>query len=96
VAPSLDTSAEVSVIAFAVAMPFLAALIMVNRQEAFRGRRTTSVTVKVAHAIAQLGAFVGIVAGPGLAFEDACEHDLKGDPDPFRVYRAVTSSPSSV
>lgn len=63
VAPSLDTSAEVSVIAFAVAIPLLAALIMVNRQEAFRGRRTTSVTVKVAHAIAQLAAFVGVVAG---------------------------------
>ena len=63
VAPSLDTSSEVSVIAFAVAIPLLAALIMVNRQEAFRGRRTTSVTVKVAHAIAQLGAFVGVVAG---------------------------------
>jgi len=63
VAPSLDTSAEVSVIAFAVAIPLLAALIMLNRQEVFRGRRTTSITVNVAHAIAQLAAFVGIVAG---------------------------------
>ena len=36
---------------------------MVNRQETFRGRRTTSVTVTVANAVAQLAAFVGIVAG---------------------------------
>lgn len=63
VAPSLDTSAEVSVIAFAVAIPLLAALIMVNRQEAYRGRRTTSIIVTVAHTIAQAAAFVGIVAG---------------------------------
>ena len=62
-APSLDASAEVSVIAFAVAIPLLAALVMVNRQEAFRRRRTTSITVKGAHAIAQTAAFVGIVAG---------------------------------
>jgi len=36
---------------------------MVNRQEVFRGRRTPSVTVTVTQAIAQLAAFVGIVAG---------------------------------
>lgn len=47
-APSLDASATISIVAFAVAIPFLAALVMVNRQEAFRGRRTTSVTVIVA------------------------------------------------
>ena len=62
-APSLDASAEVSIVAFAVAIPLLAALVMVNRQEAFRGRRTTSVTVTIAHAVAQLAAFIGIVAG---------------------------------
>jgi cation transport ATPase len=62
-APSLDTSAKVSIVAFAVAIPFLAALVMVNRQEAFRGRRTTSVTVTIAQGVAQLAAFVGIVAG---------------------------------
>jgi hypothetical protein len=61
-APPLDTSAMVSVIAFAVAIPLLAALIMVNRQETFRGRRTPSVTVVVARSIAQSAAFVGIVA----------------------------------
>jgi hypothetical protein len=61
-ASSLDASATVSVLAFAVAIPLLAALVMVNRQEAFRGRRTTSVTVLIAHGMAQLAAFVGIVA----------------------------------
>jgi cation transport ATPase len=63
VAPSLDASAKVSVISFAVAIPLLAALVMLNRQEAFRRRRTTSITVNVAHAVAQAAAFVGIVAG---------------------------------
>ena len=63
VAPSLDVPAKVSVIAFAVAIPLLAALVMLNRQEAFRRRRTTSVTVNVAHSIAQAASFVGIVAG---------------------------------
>jgi hypothetical protein len=62
-ASSLDTSARVSSIAFAVAIPLLAALVLVNRQEAFRGRRTTSVSVTLARAIAQLAAFVGLVAG---------------------------------
>jgi hypothetical protein len=63
VAPSLDTSAMISVIAFAVAIPLLAALVLLNRQETFRGRRTTSITVTVAHGIAQSAALVGIVAG---------------------------------
>jgi len=62
-ARSLDASAKVCIVAFAVAIPLLAALVMVNRQEAFRGRRTTSVTVTITHAVAQLAAFVGIVAG---------------------------------
>ncbi len=62
-ARSLSASATVSTIAFAVAIPLLAALVLVNRQEAFRGRRTTSVSVTLAQAIAQLAAFVGIVAG---------------------------------
>jgi hypothetical protein len=62
-ASSLDASARVGSIAFAVAIPLLAALVLVNRQEAFRGRRTTSVLVTLARVIAQLAAFVGIVAG---------------------------------
>jgi hypothetical protein len=62
-APSLDASARVSIIAFAVAIPLLAALVLVNRQETFRGRRTRSVSVTIAQSIAQLAAVVGIVAG---------------------------------
>lgn len=62
-APTLDASARISIIAFAVAIPLLAALVLVNRQETFRGRRTTSVTVTIAQSIAQFAALVGIVAG---------------------------------
>jgi hypothetical protein len=62
-APSLDVSAKVSILAFSVAIPLLAALVVVNRQEAFRGRLTPSVTVSVARVVAQGAAFVGIVAG---------------------------------
>jgi hypothetical protein len=61
-ASSLDASARVGTIAFAVAIPLLAALVLVNRQEAFRGRQTTSVSVTLARSIAQLAAFVGLVA----------------------------------
>jgi tetrahydromethanopterin S-methyltransferase subunit G len=62
-APSLDASAKVSVIAFAVAVPLLAGLAMVNWQETFRGRRSTSVTVIVTQGIAQAAAVTGIAAG---------------------------------
>jgi hypothetical protein len=62
-APSIDASAKVSVVAFVVAILLLAALVLVNRQEAFRGRPTASVTVTIARVVAQLAAFVGIVAG---------------------------------
>jgi hypothetical protein len=58
----LDTTATVSLIAFSVAIPLLAALVMVNLQEVFRGRRTTSATVTVAQSLAQLAAVVGIAA----------------------------------
>jgi hypothetical protein len=60
---SLDVSAKISVIAFSVAIPLLAALVMVNRMEIFRRRWTPSLTVMVAKSLAQLSAFVGIVAG---------------------------------
>ena len=63
VATTLDASARVSVAAFAVAIPLLAALVLVNRQEAFRGRRTASVSVIIAQVVAQLAALVGIAAG---------------------------------
>jgi hypothetical protein len=61
-ARSLDAAAKVSVIAFAVAIPLLAGLAMVNWQEGFRGRRSTSVSVIVAQSIAQAAAVTGIVA----------------------------------
>jgi hypothetical protein len=62
-ASSLDVSAEICIVAFSVAIPLLAALVLVNRQEAFRGRRTPSVIVTIAQVVAQFAAFVGMVAG---------------------------------
>ena len=62
-AMTLDTSARVSVIALAVAIPLLAALVLVNRQETFRSRRSPSVSVTVAQSVAQLAALIGIAAG---------------------------------
>ena len=62
-ASSIDRTAKISVIGFAIAIPLLAALIMVNRQETFRRRQTTSITATIARVTAQMAAFVGIVAG---------------------------------
>jgi hypothetical protein len=61
-AASLDLSARICIVAFSVAIPLLAALILVNRQEVFRRRRTKSVLVSTAQVVAQLCAFVGVVA----------------------------------
>jgi fatty acid desaturase len=41
----------------------LAAVQLVNRQEAFRRRRTRSVLVTITQAVAQMCAFVGAVVG---------------------------------
>ena len=60
---ALDTSGMVCAVAFAIAIPLLAALVLVNRQETFRRRRTSSRTVAVARSTAQGAAFVGVVAG---------------------------------
>jgi hypothetical protein len=62
-ARSLDASAKVCVIAFSVAIPLLAALVMVNRQEVFRRRQTRSVIATIARVVAQMAAFTAIVAG---------------------------------
>jgi len=62
-APSLDLTARICVVAFAVAIPLLAALVMVNRQEAFRRRASGSVLVTLAQVAGELAAFVGVVAG---------------------------------
>jgi hypothetical protein len=60
---SLDPSGMVCAVAFAIAIPLLAALVLVNRQETLRRRRTSSRIVAVARATAQAAAFVGVVAG---------------------------------
>jgi hypothetical protein len=60
---SLDTSGMICAVAFAIAIPLLAALVLVNQQETFRRRRTSSRIVAVARATAQASAFVGVVAG---------------------------------
>jgi len=60
---TLDVTAKICVVAFAVAIPLLAALVMVGRQEAFRGRPTPSVLVSAAKGFAEGCAFIGIVAG---------------------------------
>jgi hypothetical protein len=61
-APSLDLAATISVIAFSVAIPLLAALILVSRQETFHGRRTRSILVMVSQAVGQGAAIIGLVA----------------------------------
>lgn len=61
-ATSLDPAALVCVIAFAISIPLLAALLVLNRQEAFRRRATKSPLVAVAKAVAQASAFVAITA----------------------------------
>jgi hypothetical protein len=62
-AATLDLPAKICVVAFAVAIPLLAALVLVSQQEAFRRRSTPSVLVLLAKPFAQTCAFVGIVAG---------------------------------
>jgi hypothetical protein len=46
-AASLDLSAKICVVAFSVAIPLLAVLVLVNRQEAFRRRLTRSVLLAI-------------------------------------------------
>jgi O-antigen/teichoic acid export membrane protein len=60
---SLDLSATICVVAFSVAIPLLAALVIVNRQEAYRRRRSKSVLVAIAQVVGQSCAFAGVVAG---------------------------------
>jgi hypothetical protein len=62
-AASLDLSAKICVVAFSVAIPLLAALVLVDRQEAFRRRVTKSVLVEPARGVGQVCAFVGVVGG---------------------------------
>ena len=61
-ATSLDLPAKISVVAFSVAIPLLAALVLVSQQEAFRRRATKSRIVAITKAVAQACAFAGLVA----------------------------------
>jgi hypothetical protein len=61
-ADELDVTATVCVYSFAVAIPLLAALVLVNQQEAFRRRATGSLLVGAAKAVGQTAAFAGVVA----------------------------------
>src|SRR5512133_1332594 len=62
-ASSLDLSAKVCVVAFSVAIPLLASLVLVNQLEVFRRRVTRSVVVEVARVVAQVCVYVGVMAG---------------------------------
>jgi hypothetical protein len=62
-ATSLDLSAKVCVVAVAAAIPLLATLVLVNRQEVLRRRITRSVSVGTARSVARSCAFAGVVAG---------------------------------
>jgi len=61
-AQSLDLSALISVVSFSVAIPLLAGLILVNREEILRRRRTRSMLVIIGQSVAYAGAFTGLVA----------------------------------
>jgi len=62
-AGSLDLSARICVVAFAVAIPLLGALVLVNRRELSQHRSTRSRLVVWARVVAQNLALVGAVAG---------------------------------
>jgi O-antigen/teichoic acid export membrane protein len=59
----LDLAARICVIAFAVAIPILAALILLNSQEMYRQRASRAVLVQVAPPAALASGFVCVVAG---------------------------------
>ena len=62
-AASLDLAARICVVAFSVAIPLLAALVLVNRRELSQHRATRSRLVVWARVAAQNSALVGAVAG---------------------------------
>jgi hypothetical protein len=62
-AASLNLSARICVVAFSVAIPLLAALVVVDRHQAFRPRRMAAALVAIAQVVAQWSSFVGVVAG---------------------------------
>jgi hypothetical protein len=60
---SLDLSAVICVVAFSVAIPLLAGLVLVTHQEAFMRRASGSKLVTIAQSVAVFFAFTGIVSG---------------------------------
>ncbi|GAB3434593.1 APC family permease [Flindersiella endophytica] len=62
-AAPVELAGKICVIAFAVAIPLLAALVVLNRQEIFRKRATKSGLVLVAKSVALGVGFLGVVAG---------------------------------
>jgi hypothetical protein len=62
-ATTLDLPARICVVAFSVAIPLLAALVLVNRRELSQHRATRSRLVVWARVVAQNLALVGVVAG---------------------------------
>jgi hypothetical protein len=58
VASSLDLTATISVVAFAVAIPLLAALWLIGQQETFRRRPVRSTVVNVTKIVAQATGFL--------------------------------------
>jgi hypothetical protein len=57
-----DLAAKICVLAFAIAIPLLAALFMLNRQEALRSRFAASKLTSVGQVLGPVSAFVGTVA----------------------------------
>ena len=60
------------------------------------GRNTVTIGARIAAAAAASEVLVSqtvkdLVIGSGIVFEDAGEHELKGVPDRWRLYRVVTA-----
>ena len=66
-ATSLDLTAKICIVAFAVAIPLLAALMLINRQEAFRHRRSRSTLVAIIGVDAGFWHLLGIAGVAVLA-----------------------------
>ncbi|WP_147425070.1 hypothetical protein [Bailinhaonella thermotolerans] len=62
-ASTLSLPAKICVIAFSLAIPLLAALMVLNRQETYRRRPTRSIFARVARESGLGLGFVGMVAG---------------------------------
>lgn len=61
--PSLSIAALVCVVSFSVAIPVLAALVLLNQQEIYRRRRTTARIARIGESLGFASAFIGIAAG---------------------------------